>query len=227
MDEGGGAPTGVNEFVDDGGGPAGVVEGCGRRLLVPRPRPSREDRRESGVEGGLEESGTTNLPDIRTRSPRASRRLVLRAPSAGHSREDWRAVQYQLQAASEVCIGCIHFHSRLCRKDRRSSALASALLALFVYIANQSPEYRDAQPESEGTTMESRSLNTASTYINNLLLSRGLLRDGTPIDFATPEKTKGGTDATMVKIMNLVHDLILRRDVGSHEIARCFHVPLY
>ncbi|KAI4125267.1 MAG: hypothetical protein LQ338_004358 [Usnochroma carphineum] len=60
--------------------------------------------------------------------------------------------------------------------------------------------------------MESRSLSTASSYINNLLLSRGLLRDGTPIDFATPEKAKGRTDATMVKIMNLVHDLILRRD---------------
>ncbi|KAI4198523.1 MAG: hypothetical protein LQ348_002010 [Seirophora lacunosa] len=60
--------------------------------------------------------------------------------------------------------------------------------------------------------MESRSLDTASTYINNLLLSRGLLRNGTPIDFATPEKAAGGTDATMVKIMNLVHDLILRRD---------------
>ncbi|KAL8697933.1 MAG: hypothetical protein Q9224_002082 [Gallowayella concinna] len=60
--------------------------------------------------------------------------------------------------------------------------------------------------------MDQRSLTTASTYINNLLLSRGLLRNGTPIDFATPEKTVGGGEATMVKIMNLVHDLILRRD---------------
>ncbi|KAL8939531.1 MAG: hypothetical protein Q9211_002696 [Gyalolechia sp. 1 TL-2023] len=60
--------------------------------------------------------------------------------------------------------------------------------------------------------MESRSLNTASAYINNLLLARGLLRNGAPIDFARPEKAVGGTDATMVKIMNLVHDLILQRD---------------
>ncbi|KAL8752042.1 MAG: hypothetical protein Q9184_005866 [Pyrenodesmia sp. 2 TL-2023] len=60
--------------------------------------------------------------------------------------------------------------------------------------------------------MESRNLNTASSYINNLLLSRGLLRDGAPIEFAAPEKAKGGMDATMVKVMNLVHDLILRRD---------------
>ncbi|KAL8873476.1 MAG: hypothetical protein Q9174_001068 [Haloplaca sp. 1 TL-2023] len=60
--------------------------------------------------------------------------------------------------------------------------------------------------------MESSNLVTASTYINNLLLSRGLLRNGKPIDFATPEKATGGVDATMTKVMNLVHDLILRRD---------------
>ncbi|KAL8923069.1 MAG: hypothetical protein Q9172_003279 [Xanthocarpia lactea] len=60
--------------------------------------------------------------------------------------------------------------------------------------------------------MDARSSCTASNYINNLLLSRGLLRNGTPIDFATPEKVAGGGEATMVKIMNLVHDLILRRD---------------
>ncbi|KAL8656430.1 MAG: hypothetical protein Q9226_002668 [Calogaya cf. arnoldii] len=60
--------------------------------------------------------------------------------------------------------------------------------------------------------MDPRSLSTASTYINNLLLSRGLLRNGTPIDFATQEKSAGGGEATMVKIMNLVNDLILRRD---------------
>ena len=61
--------------------------------------------------------------------------------------------------------------------------------------------------------MESRNLQTASLYINNLLLARGLLRNGAPIEFATPAKAEGGTDATMAKVMNLVHDLILRRDV--------------
>lgn len=61
--------------------------------------------------------------------------------------------------------------------------------------------------------MESQSLRTASSYINNLLLSRGLLRNGIPIEFATPSKVEGGVDATMAKIMNLLHDLILRRDV--------------
>lgn len=62
--------------------------------------------------------------------------------------------------------------------------------------------------------MESQSVRTASSYINNLLLSRGLLRNGAPIEFALPDRAEGGLDATMAKIMNLVHDLILRRDVG-------------
>lgn len=63
--------------------------------------------------------------------------------------------------------------------------------------------------------MDSRNLLTASSYINNLLLSRGLLRNGAPIEFADPAKAEGGVDATMAKVMNLVHDLILRRDVGA------------
>ena len=66
--------------------------------------------------------------------------------------------------------------------------------------------------------MDPQSRQTASAYINNLLLSRGLLRNGTPIEFATPEKAEGGMNATMSQVMNLVHDLILRRDV-SHMIS--------
>ena len=61
--------------------------------------------------------------------------------------------------------------------------------------------------------MDTQSLDTASHYINNLLLSRGLLRDGAPIAFAKPSKCEGGSEATMAKIINLVHDMILRRDV--------------
>ena len=68
--------------------------------------------------------------------------------------------------------------------------------------------------------MDSRNLLTASSYINNLLLSRGLLRNGKSIDFADPAKAEGGIDATMARVMNLVHDLILRRDVGS-ELNEC------
>ncbi|GKT49145.1 uncharacterized protein ColSpa_09326 [Colletotrichum spaethianum] len=55
-------------------------------------------------------------------------------------------------------------------------------------------------------------LRTASLYINNQLLSRGLLRDGQTLNFADPEDNPGGTEATMGKIMSIVNDLILRRD---------------
>jgi len=61
--------------------------------------------------------------------------------------------------------------------------------------------------------MDSSNLKTASTYLNNLLLARGLLRNGVPIEFAHPSKGEGGKEATMASIINLVHDLILRRDV--------------
>ncbi|KAI0164544.1 Afadin and alpha-actinin-binding-domain-containing protein [Hypoxylon sp. FL1284] len=55
-------------------------------------------------------------------------------------------------------------------------------------------------------------LRTASLYINNQLLSRGLLRDGQNIDFADPEASNGGSQATMGKVMSVINDLILRRD---------------
>ncbi|KAK8208651.1 Afadin and alpha-actinin-binding-domain-containing protein [Phyllosticta capitalensis] len=60
--------------------------------------------------------------------------------------------------------------------------------------------------------MDPHSLRGASTYLNNLLLARGLLRNGKPIEFAHPSKGEGGKEATMAQIINLVHDLILRRD---------------
>ncbi|KAI9845113.1 MAG: hypothetical protein M1838_001902 [Thelocarpon superellum] len=74
--------------------------------------------------------------------------------------------------------------------------------------------------------MESQSLHTASLYINNLLLARGLLRNGTPIEFATPSKADGGSEATMAKIINLVHDLVLRRDREAEQrehLAQTIH----
>ena len=61
--------------------------------------------------------------------------------------------------------------------------------------------------------MDADNLRTASLYINNQLLSRGLLRNGQTIDFARPDKGEGGLNATMGKIMSVVNDLILRRDV--------------
>ncbi|CAL3968466.1 unnamed protein product [Diplocarpon coronariae] len=56
--------------------------------------------------------------------------------------------------------------------------------------------------------MDPDNLRTASLYINNQLLSRGLLRNGQNIDFARPEREEG----TMGRVMSVVNDLILRRD---------------
>jgi hypothetical protein len=68
--------------------------------------------------------------------------------------------------------------------------------------------------------MESYNLKTAATYINNLLLARGLLRDGKGIEFAHPSRADGGKEATMAQIINLVHDLILKRDVWRRQELR-------
>jgi Afadin- and alpha -actinin-Binding len=67
------------------------------------------------------------------------------------------------------------------------------------------------------SAMDSSSLQNASTYLNNLLLARGLLRNGKSIDFAAPKKAAGGTDETMAKVINLVHDLVLRRDRDAEQ----------
>ena len=62
--------------------------------------------------------------------------------------------------------------------------------------------------------MDPKKLHKASLYINNLLLSRGLLRDGVPIDFVAPSPSESASEGASAKIINLVHDLILRRDVS-------------
>lgn len=61
--------------------------------------------------------------------------------------------------------------------------------------------------------IDSENLRAASLYINNQLLSRGLLRDGEKIDFADPERSHGGLESAMGRIIGVVNDLILRRDV--------------
>lgn len=63
--------------------------------------------------------------------------------------------------------------------------------------------------------IESENLRTASLYINNQLLSRGLLRDGNGIDFAHPGDTDAEVAETMSRVMAVINDLILRRDVSS------------
>jgi len=62
--------------------------------------------------------------------------------------------------------------------------------------------------------MDTDNLRTASLYINNQLLSRGLLRNGQSIEFSRPDKGEGGLEANMGRIMSVVNDLILRRDVS-------------
>lgn len=59
--------------------------------------------------------------------------------------------------------------------------------------------------------MDSESLRTASTYLNNLLLARGSLRNGEPIDFVKPSRE------SRAQIINLVHDLILRGDRDKEQ----------
>ncbi|KAL2071086.1 hypothetical protein VTL71DRAFT_12321 [Oculimacula yallundae] len=64
--------------------------------------------------------------------------------------------------------------------------------------------------------MDPDNLRTASLYINNQLLSRGLLRNGQNIDFARPDRSPAdggeGLEKTMGRVMSVVNDLILRRD---------------
>ncbi|KFA46694.1 hypothetical protein S40293_08066 [Stachybotrys chartarum IBT 40293] len=67
--------------------------------------------------------------------------------------------------------------------------------------------------------IDTDNLRTASLYINNQLLSRGLLRDGQTIDFAGVGNDEYGAEATMGRIIGVVNDLILRRDVGNPDMA--------
>lgn len=73
---------------------------------------------------------------------------------------------------------------------------------------------------------------SASTYVNNLLLSRGLLRDGKAIQFERlvlpcrhdRRRQEGGRDRrdedegpdaskVTTQVLNLIHDLVLGQDV--------------
>lgn len=67
--------------------------------------------------------------------------------------------------------------------------------------------------------IDPENLRTASLYINNQLLSRGLLRDGQNIDFADPEGSDGGLPVAMGRIISVVNDLILRRDVRDADVT--------
>jgi hypothetical protein len=77
------------------------------------------------------------------------------------------------------------------------------------------PERTDEDQTPAATMIELENLRTASLYINNQLLSRGLLHDGNSIDFARPGDSDDEVAETMSRIMGVVNDLILRRDVRT------------
>ncbi|KPI37134.1 uncharacterized protein AB675_3725 [Cyphellophora attinorum] len=64
--------------------------------------------------------------------------------------------------------------------------------------------------------MAASSLESASKYLNNLLLARGLLQDGRPIDFTERGSSKNA-EANMSRVINLVHELVLRRDRDADQ----------
>ncbi|RFU77584.1 nima interactive [Trichoderma arundinaceum] len=61
--------------------------------------------------------------------------------------------------------------------------------------------------------IDTENLRTASLYINNQLLSRGLLRDGRDIDFADLSEGGIGTAESASRIISILNDLIIRRDL--------------
>ncbi|RCI12156.1 hypothetical protein L249_0967 [Ophiocordyceps polyrhachis-furcata BCC 54312] len=67
--------------------------------------------------------------------------------------------------------------------------------------------------------VDPESLQTASLYINNQLVSRGLLRDGQTIDFAhVREQGPEAAEKTAGRIISIVNDLILRRDRDAQHL---------
>ena len=67
------------------------------------------------------------------------------------------------------------------------------------------------------STMDGHSLGTASQYLNNLLLARGLLKSGKPLPFADPAASKRGLVDAQGRTINLIHDLVLRRDRDAEK----------
>lgn len=84
--------------------------------------------------------------------------------------------------------------------------------------ATSNPLVISVESSCNPAMVDTDNLRTASLYINNQLLSRGLLKDGQSIEFADPGKPGRESEATMSQIMTVVNDLILRRDV---RISRC------
>ncbi|KAM0459582.1 hypothetical protein ACHAPV_005293 [Trichoderma viride] len=65
--------------------------------------------------------------------------------------------------------------------------------------------------------IDAENLWTASQYINNQLLSRGLLRDGRDIDFVGLGEDEYSTAETASRIISILNDLIIRRDRDAEQ----------
>lgn len=67
--------------------------------------------------------------------------------------------------------------------------------------------------------MAPTALDGASKYLNNLLLARGFLKDAKPIDFSELADNNASYDrnATTAQLINLIHDLVLRRDRDAEQ----------
>ncbi|KAM0520134.1 hypothetical protein ACHAPE_003411 [Trichoderma viride] len=65
--------------------------------------------------------------------------------------------------------------------------------------------------------IDAENLWTASQYINNQLLSRGLLRDGRDIDFTSLGEDEYSTVETATRIISILNDLIIRRDRDAEQ----------
>ncbi|KAL7909721.1 Afadin and alpha-actinin-binding domain-containing protein [Trichoderma velutinum] len=65
--------------------------------------------------------------------------------------------------------------------------------------------------------IDTDNLRTASLYINNQLLSRGLIRDGHDINFADFGQRGLGSPRNASRIIGLLNDLIIRRDRDAEQ----------
>ncbi|UKZ77898.1 hypothetical protein TrVFT333_005626 [Trichoderma virens FT-333] len=65
--------------------------------------------------------------------------------------------------------------------------------------------------------IDTENLRTASLYINNQLLSRGLIRDGHDINFADFGERGLGSPHTASRIIGVLNDLIIRRDRDAEQ----------
>lgn len=58
-------------------------------------------------------------------------------------------------------------------------------------------------------------LSSASNYLNNILAKAGLLKGGTNVPFHNPSSE----DGSVTRIINLVHDLVTRREVCTLSLS--------